>query len=186
MAGMFGGQMPDTGGDTAGMFGGQIPNMGGQMPGGFDPSQMPDMGGQMPEGFDPSQMPDMGGQMPGGFDPSQTFDEDTVTDTEADNTAEIPSVSDSDRPSFSGSFGGFGMGSSDVKLQYIDDNPDSYSNIFSNAKTDITDADKTRLIESLKRSAAAKVLRALLISMRLSATSWCITLWSTTTATPAV
>ena len=43
-----------------------------------------------------------------------------------------------------------GMGSSDVKLQYIDDDPDSYSNIFDNAKTDITSADKTRLIESLK------------------------------------
>lgn len=46
--------------------------------------------------------------------------------------------------------GAGGMGSSDVKLQYIDDDPDSYSNIFDNAKTDITDADKERLIESLK------------------------------------
>ncbi len=45
---------------------------------------------------------------------------------------------------------GGGMGSSDVKLQYIDDDPDSYSNIFDNAKTDITDADKQRLIESLQ------------------------------------
>lgn len=42
------------------------------------------------------------------------------------------------------------MGSSDVKLQYIDDDPSSYSNIFDNAKTDITEADKQRLIESLK------------------------------------
>ncbi len=41
---------------------------------------------------------------------------------------------------------------SDVKLQYMDDNPDSYSNIWNNAKTDINDADKTRLIESLKNS----------------------------------
>ena len=146
----MGGQMPDMGGGMADMFGGQMPDMGGQMPEGFDPSQMPDMGGQMPGGFDPSQMPAMGGQMPGDFDPSQTFDEDTATDTEADNTAEFPTVSGSDRPSFSGSFGGFGMGSSDVKLQYIDDDPDSYSNIFGSAKTDITDADKTRLIESLK------------------------------------
>jgi len=47
--------------------------------------------------------------------------------------------------------GGFGgMGSSDVKLQYIDDNPQSYSNIFDNAKTDITQADQQRLIDSLK------------------------------------
>ena len=47
-------------------------------------------------------------------------------------------------------FGG-GMGSDDVKLKYIDDDPDSYANIFDNAKTEITAADKTRLIESLKK-----------------------------------
>ncbi len=46
--------------------------------------------------------------------------------------------------------GGMGMGSSDVKLQYTDDDPDSYSNIFNNAKTDVTYADETRLIRSLK------------------------------------
>lgn len=46
--------------------------------------------------------------------------------------------------------GGGGMGSSDVKLQYTDDDPDSYSNIFDNAKTDISDSDKSRLISSLK------------------------------------
>jgi len=43
-----------------------------------------------------------------------------------------------------------GMDSSDVKLQYIDDNPSSYSNIFDNAKTDIDAGDQTRLIEALK------------------------------------
>ena len=42
------------------------------------------------------------------------------------------------------------MGSSDVKLQFIDDNPSSYSNIFDNAKTDIDADDQTRLIEALK------------------------------------
>lgn len=50
---------------------------------------------------------------------------------------------------FPGNMGG-GMGSSDVKLQYIDDDPDSYPNIFDNAKTPVTDADKTRLIAALK------------------------------------
>ena len=44
----------------------------------------------------------------------------------------------------------FSMGGSDVKLQYIDDDPDSYANIFDNAKTDITEADQKRLIQSLK------------------------------------
>lgn len=48
-----------------------------------------------------------------------------------------------------GDFGG-GMGSDDVKLQYIDDNPNSYSNIFNSAKTVISDSDKSRLISSLK------------------------------------
>lgn len=48
--------------------------------------------------------------------------------------------------------GGFGgRGSDDVKLVYTDDEFDSYSNIFENAKTDITDADKRRLIDAIKR-----------------------------------
>ena len=47
--------------------------------------------------------------------------------------------------------GGGGIGSDDVKLIYSDDEYDSYTNIFDNAKTDITDADKDRLIESLKQ-----------------------------------
>ncbi len=47
--------------------------------------------------------------------------------------------------------GGFGgKGSGDVKLQYTDDDPDSYPNIFDSAKTDITQADRTRLIQALK------------------------------------
>ena len=50
-----------------------------------------------------------------------------------------------------GGMGGLGMGSSDVKLQYIDDSASSYSNIFNNAKTDITEADQNRLISSLKQ-----------------------------------
>lgn len=40
--------------------------------------------------------------------------------------------------------------SDDVLLKYIDDDYDSYQNIFDNAKTDITDDDKDRLISSLK------------------------------------
>ncbi len=49
-----------------------------------------------------------------------------------------------------GGFGG-GMGSLDVKLQYIDSNPESYQNIFANAKTDLSEEDKVRLIEALKK-----------------------------------
>ena len=53
-----------------------------------------------------------------------------------------------------GAFGGGrqmgGMGSADVKLQYIDDSVSSYQNIFSNAKTDISAEDQQRLIAALK------------------------------------
>ena len=44
-----------------------------------------------------------------------------------------------------------GMGSSDVKLQYIDVDPDSYANIFDNAKTKVKKKDQARLIEALKK-----------------------------------
>lgn len=44
-----------------------------------------------------------------------------------------------------------GFGSDDVSLIYSDDNTDSYSNIFDNAKTDVTKSDKERLISSIKQ-----------------------------------
>lgn len=46
---------------------------------------------------------------------------------------------------------GGGMQSDDVSLIYTDDEYNSYSNIFDNAKTDISDSDKDRLISSLKQ-----------------------------------
>ena len=56
-----------------------------------------------------------------------------------------------DRGKGGGFGGGAGMGSADVKLQYIDDELDSYSNIWNNAKTKGTEADQKRLVESLKK-----------------------------------
>lgn len=47
--------------------------------------------------------------------------------------------------------GGGMNGSSDVSLVYTNDDYGSYSNIFENAKTDISDSDKDRLIASLKQ-----------------------------------
>ena len=59
---------------------------------------------------------------------------------------------DGDMPDFPGGMQmPGGMGSSDVSLIYSDDEYSSYQNIFDNAKTDITDADKERLIASLKQ-----------------------------------
>ncbi|MCR5268055.1 MAG: CotH kinase family protein [Lachnospiraceae bacterium] len=69
----------------------------------------------------------------------------------------MPGRSDGERPEGfpgggpdGGPGGGPGMGSSDVKLQYIDDDVDSYSAIFNSAKTNIRRSDKKRLIRSLK------------------------------------
>ena len=50
-----------------------------------------------------------------------------------------------------GGMGGGMNGSDDVSLIYSDDEYSSYQNIFDNAKTDITDSDKDRLIASLKK-----------------------------------
>ncbi len=50
-----------------------------------------------------------------------------------------------------GNFAMGGMNASDVALKYTDDTFESYENIWSGAKTDITDEDKARLISSLKQ-----------------------------------
>ncbi len=99
-----------------------------------DDSQIPNGMPQMPENFAPSaftgQMPE--GMERGAFSPPSGMDEGFS-------------------PPGGGSGGGFGgMGSADVMLQYVDDDPASYANIFDNAKTKITEDDKARLIGSLK------------------------------------
>ena len=89
-------------------------------------------------------------QMPEGFTPPEgmpTFDNNAPGDRETENEGESSQASR--RPSFGGGFN-FGMSNSDVKLQYIDDDPESYANIFDNAKTNIGKKDKARLIASLK------------------------------------
>ena len=156
-----------SGNDWRNFFGGgdfdmsNIPNMGD-----FDMSQMPNMGD-----FDPSSMPDMGNFNPsnipnmGDFDMSSILgfggNNDSIDNDEGssdeNNTSDGDSKSGktSSRQGGFGGFGGFGgggfgMGSDDVKLKYIDDDIDSYSNIFNNAKTTVNKADKNRLISSLK------------------------------------
>ena len=103
-------------------FGGGMPDFGGEMP---------DFDGDMTD-FDPENMPD-------DFDPSKMFGEN----------GEKPDFGGGQMPDMNGK-GGFGMGSDDVKLKYTDDDIDSYSNIFNNAKTAVDKADKKRLISSLK------------------------------------
>ncbi len=93
-------------------------------------------------------------QPPGGQSGERPQRPERSSDGE-DGPSSNPFGESGDRPEMPGGFGGgmpggMGMGSSDVKLQYTDDDADSYSNIFGNAKTSVTGADKARLIRSLK------------------------------------
>ncbi len=101
-----------------------------------------------PPGGDKTQMPQQNGE------------NGQEQKSESDSAAAEPDSSESQKPDPGNDNGdmpggpGGGMGSDDVKLQYIDDDPDSYSNIFDNAKTDVTEKDKARLIASLKQLSA--------------------------------
>lgn len=106
----------------------------------------------------------MGGGRGNGADISETelaeqfFGEDTASDSGATTDGQNMQPPDGDfaggqdmQPPDNKQGGpGGGMGSDDVSLIYSDDEYSSYSNIFDNAKTDITDEDKDRLIASLK------------------------------------
>ena len=144
--------IPSDGEDTdtsdrsnqSGQFG-QMPG-----PGGFDPSSVPG-GGDWPEDTGDSSFGGQGMMQPpsntppdgadlDGFDPSAMFGGGGF-----------------------GGMGGFSFGSSsDVKLQYIDDDPESYSNIFDSVKTDISDGDRARLITSLRSLSAYEDLENVL------------------------
>lgn len=138
-------QRPDG---SQGGFGGQRP---GNMQEGMTPPN--NNGGEgsffgnMPEGMSPpdnnSGDSSFFGNMPEGMTPPT--DDDFVEKFE-NGELELP---EDLKNNFGGGFGG--MGSSDVKLQYIDDNIDSYQNIFDNAKTKVTNSDKNRLINSLEK-----------------------------------
>ncbi len=123
------------GGANGRMSSGMTPPDGAGMPDSF---QMPGSG-NTPDGF---QKPD-GESVPDGFQMPDT----PATDGSQEGNSR-PSRGSGIR--MGGGKFDFGMGSSDVKLQYIDDDPDSYSNIFNNAKTEVGKKDKTRLIEALR------------------------------------
>lgn len=149
--------------DSSGASSGMPANSNFTMPDGTAPADMPTDGNfTAPEGFDPSQMMNSSGESTAptadASDTPAASDAPAQPDAEkadrSDRKSRRTGSGDSDRSggfSFGGGggFGGFGS-SSDVKLQYIDDDPDSYSNIFNNAKTDVSAKDKARLIASLK------------------------------------
>lgn len=124
-----------------------------------------------PDGSTPPEMPS--GNQGVGMNPfekgenaaSSSNQSNTKTDTtEGSDSTKAPDGSAPpempDRGKGGGFGGGAGMGSADVKLQYIDDELDSYSNIWNNAKTKGTEADQKRLVESLKKLSNAEELES--------------------------
>lgn len=113
----------------------------------YKPDSM-DMGGGRGNGdgfrFPPSEEND---EMPEGPKPFRRDGD------EPDSKMEQPGSFDrfTRKNKFDGEPGDHVMGGSDVLLSYTDDEFDSYANIFDNAKTKVTNADKTRLIDSLKK-----------------------------------
>lgn len=108
--------------------------------------QPPD-GMTLPEGEAP-QLPESGEggmemQRPGGM----RWQGGSAQDGTEDGAAELPDGADA-MPG--GGMQGGMMGSDDVCLVYTDDEYESYSNIFNNAKTDVSNSDKDRLIAALK------------------------------------
>ena len=144
MSGMPTGGMSFPGGDFSGFSGGGMPS-GGSMPGNMPSSGMPS-GGSMPTSG--MSMGDFSGMTP----PSGDFSsmDFSSMDFSAFGSSDSEGRGGFSIAGFAGNFN-FGMGSSDVKLQYIDDDFDSYSNIFNNAKIKVSRTDKQRLINSLKK-----------------------------------
>lgn len=109
---------------------------------------------QPPGGFGGGQMAD-GNR--GGFPGGETSDNMVPPDSDGDvkdNASQTPADGMQ-----GGNHGGeMQNGSDDVLLKYIDDDIDSYTNIFDNAKTDVTEADKARLISALKKLSAGEDL----------------------------
>lgn len=131
---------------------------GGDIPADMDsemPSDMPQMPFEMPENGDmipemPSGTPDMPGDA-GEMPSDRPFE---MPDISSDGHEEGMHGGKGDmQRGFGADFGGGqdgGRGSADVKLQYINDDPESYANIFDNAKTDVNETDKQRLMNALK------------------------------------
>ena len=135
--------------------------------------------------YKPDSMSMGGGRGNGaGFDPEDMMErlEERMQQAGRDTAADVQEPAQGERPDWgqmpdpgqmpelpegempSGRMGGMGggMGSDDVKLRYIDDDPESYSNLFDSAKTDVTTADQNRLIQSLESLSAYENLEAVL------------------------
>ena len=120
----------------------------GDFPGNMQPGQNGDGNDQFPQmpgqnGDSSNQPPQMPGQ-----DGDSSNQPPQMPGQNGDSSNQPPQM-----PGQNGNNGKPGMdgGRNGVDLKYIDDNADSYSNIFDNSITKVNDEDKQRLIASLKK-----------------------------------
>ena len=92
------------------------------------------------------------------FDPAGAQNDGPAPDLSRDPAAKPEGIKNGAFPPMHGQNNNAlpGMLSSDVSLLYTDDAFESYSNIFDNAKTSLSDADKRRLIESIRKLNSAE------------------------------
>lgn len=83
-------------------------------------------------------------------EPEETEDTENTEDAEEERT------SSREMRAPGGGMPGGGMSSADLLLQYVDDDPGSYPNIFGAEKTDVSKNDRQRLISSLKQLSAGE------------------------------
>lgn len=164
------GEIPDFGNmpqDGLDQQSGEVPDFGTMPQGGWDQ--------QSSEVSDLSNMPQNGQNQQGGKIPDFENTQKEEQDNQDNVAADVENIADEEKTqqdeemlglenipngqkarqgggmqNFGGGFGGRGMSSS-VSLIYTDDDPESYAAIFDNAKFDTSNADKARLIASLKQ-----------------------------------
>ena len=131
------------------------------MPEGFDPDNLPEDFDpeNMPEDFTPENMPEdfTPGKKPGESSEDGSDENSENDSTDSSDGSDAENKAKAGKQGFGGGPGGFGGEDTGASLKYTDDETDSYSAIFDNAETDVTDADKARLIESLKNLSEGNV-----------------------------
>ncbi len=108
---------------------------------------MPQWNGEQPDGSMPKGN---GDRLDGGMPPERGGNQDGRTMPENGEMPEGGMTPGNGAAIPGDAGGGMVMDSDDVSLIYSDDEYSSYSNIFENAKTEISDTDKERLISALK------------------------------------
>ena len=109
-----------------------------------------DGGSQGSEGGEPAAT-EPAGEAPAGDGGSQGSEDGEPTATEPEGEAPADDGGSSGGGENPGGGGSpFGMGGSYASLEYMGDDPASYSGLFASAKTDITEEDQLRMVEALK------------------------------------